>query len=90
MSFDELPKHHFGAILADPPWRFATWDKAVAIKTRSGTMCSQSVHYKTMPIDEIAALPVSDLCVDDCALFLWCSWPMLLEGISIIEGELYT
>jgi hypothetical protein len=25
--FDDLPKHNFGAILADPPWRFETYNE---------------------------------------------------------------
>jgi hypothetical protein len=25
MTFDGLPRNHYGAILADPPWGFKTW-----------------------------------------------------------------
>jgi len=87
-QFTDLPKHHFAAILADPPWRFRTWDKREAIpRARSnGTNVSAEYHYRTIPIDELAALPVQDLAADDCSLFLWATWPNLLDAIAIIEA----
>ena len=27
MNFDDLPRNHFGAILADPPWKFYNWSR---------------------------------------------------------------
>lgn len=88
--FADLPKHHFAAIYADPPWRFEVWNGETAVKCRSGkpgmhgTYVSASVHYQTMPPDEIAALPVSDLAAEDCCLFLWISWPLLEEAMGLI------
>jgi hypothetical protein len=32
--FAGLPRHHFGAILADPAWRFVSYDKATAVTAR--------------------------------------------------------
>jgi hypothetical protein len=52
--FDDLPRRHFGTVLADPPWRFATYDKATTVSARA-----QRVHYSTMPLKEIMALPGS-------------------------------
>jgi N6-adenosine-specific RNA methylase IME4 len=91
MPFDELPKHYYGAILADPPWRFRTWDNRVAIakdrKTHThGTNTSAATHYITMPIEELRALPVGDLAAKDCALFLWVSWPQFEEALSLIAA----
>lgn len=89
--FEGLPKGHSGAIYADPPWRFATWNKATAVKRRaSGTNVSAAVHYATMASDEIAALPVADLAADDCALFMWISWPMLPDALRLIEAWGFT
>ena len=56
----------YGAILIDPPWAFKTYTKADAIAHR----CSEQ-HYRTMPLHEIAGLPVPDLAAKSCALFLW-------------------
>ncbi len=53
----------YGAILADPPWPFATYG--------AGNTRAPDQHYPTMPLDEICALPVAALAADDCALFLW-------------------
>jgi N6-adenosine-specific RNA methylase IME4 len=88
--FADLPKGHFGAILADPPWRFGTWDKQDAVqarakKSRQGTVISASVHYKTMETREIASLPVAGLAAPDCCLFMWICWPNLLDSIKVIE-----
>ena len=89
LEFADLPRRHYGAILADPPWRFRTWDKAEAIpNTRGrhhGTFVSAAVHYRTMAIEELCALPVSELAADDCALFLWITWPNLIDALDLIE-----
>lgn len=95
MTFDGLPRNHFKAIYADPPWRFATWNKATAVKRRaSGTNVCAAVHYDTMPFDEIAALPVADVAADvaadDCALFMWISWPMLPDAMRLIDAWGFT
>ena len=62
MSLDSLPRGHYGAILADPPWRYLTWDKREAIpRVRSnGTNVSAAVHYNTMPIEDLVALPIGE------------------------------
>lgn len=85
--FANLPRGHFGAIYADPPWRFRTWNKATAIKRRSatGTNVSAATHYSTMETDEVAALPVGATAADDCALFLWVSWPQLPDALDLME-----
>ena len=73
--------------LADPPWRFEVWSGETAVKRRelSGTNVSASVHYQTMAPSELKALPVNDVAADDCALFMWATWPTLLEAIDLIE-----
>lgn len=86
--FAELPKRHFGAILADPPWRFKTYSD----KGRSrcpdwrAFRGSPSRRYDTMPMDEILDLPVAQLAAPDCCLFLWVSWPMLPDAMRLIEA----
>lgn len=79
MDFEELPKNHFGAIYADPPWSYKTW-------SAKGTGRSAEQHYATLSIDEIAALPVSDIAAPDCILFMWATWPTLKDGFRVIEA----
>jgi N6-adenosine-specific RNA methylase IME4 len=80
--FHDLPKGHFGAILADPPWHFEVW----SLPPPGGHVRHASEHYRTMPIKDIYALPVADLAAEDCVLFMWVIWPMLEHGLQSIEA----
>jgi hypothetical protein len=82
-----LARSNFGAILADPPWRFATWsdkgrDRAPDNKSIEG---GHARLYETMSIEEIAALPITALAAKDCVLFLWTTWAHLFHSRLIIE-----
>ena len=78
-GLNDLPQHHFGVILADPPWHFKPWSLEI-------TSNHPSKHYQTMTDDEIYALPVQELAADDCVLFLWIVWPMLEHGMKTIAA----
>lgn len=82
--FAELPKGHFKAIYADPPWSFRAWSKD------TGNGRSAESHYGTMTMADIAALPVSELAADDCALFCWVCWPSLPEALDVITSWGFT
>lgn len=90
--FADLPRGHFRTVLADPPWRFRTWNKATAVQSRTntpekhGTYLSASVHYNSMAIEDLASLPVELLAADDCCLFLWACWPTLTDAMGLIES----
>lgn len=75
---DEL-RTDYGVILADPPWTFATF-------SAKGEGKSPSQHYSTMTLDNIAKLPIAKLAADDCALFLWATWPTIFDAQRIIEA----
>jgi len=85
--FDGLKKNGYGAILADPPWRYEVWSGETAVKRRSGhgTNVSAAVHYETMTPQAIAEMPIASLAAEDCVLFLWVTWPTLLQAIDLIE-----
>jgi N6-adenosine-specific RNA methylase IME4 len=74
----DLPRRHFRAILADPPWRFRTWSEA-------GRDRSPDRHYNILDVAEIKTLPVSYVAAADCALFLWATWPMINDAFDVIE-----
>ena len=86
--FIGLKSNHFGALLCDPPWRYEVWSGETAVKSRGlpGTFVSASVHYETMSADEISALPVEQLAADDSVLFLWITWPCLLQSIALMNS----
>lgn len=77
--FADLPRNHFKAIYADPPWHFDCWSD-------KGTARAADNHYNTMATADIAALPVADLASDDCALFMWACWPTMQDAFTLIEA----
>lgn len=84
---DGLPRNHYRAILADPPWAFKAWSGNSIPARNYGTADS---HYPTQSMEWIADLPVPDYAADDCALFLWICWPTLPEALGIINAWGFT
>lgn len=83
--FAGLPKHHFRAIAVDPPWKF----KARTALQVSNWKIRRDVdkHYKTMTIEEIAALPISELAhPEGCHLFLCTTGPCLPEAFGVMKA----
>lgn len=75
--------HHidggFRTILADPPWQF---------QNRTGKMAPEHkrlMRYPTMPVDEIAALPVGELVAETSHLYLWVPNALLADGLRVME-----
>jgi N6-adenosine-specific RNA methylase IME4 len=83
ITLDALRGASYGAILADPPWRFATWSDKGRGRCPDGMSSGQFRHYETMTLDAIKALPVADVAAQDCALFLWVTEPMLEHGLAV-------
>lgn len=78
--FSNLPRGHYGAILADPPWSFEVWSKD------TGNGRSAESHYSTMSMRQIARLPVDELAAKDCVLFMWACWPSIADALKIIDA----
>ena len=70
----------FGAILADPPWRFANQTGKVAPEHR------RLSRYGTMTLDEIKALPVADIAAPVAHLYLWCPNALLPDGLAVLAA----
>lgn len=67
-------------MLADPPWRF---------QNRTGKVAPEHKRlgrYATMSLDEIKALPVSDVTAKNAHLYLWVPNALLPEGIEVMEA----
>lgn len=71
------PPCKYRVIYADPPWQYN--DKQ-DIETLGGAQ----KHYPTMPLNDIANLPVP--AEDDSVLFLWVTSPMLEDSFKIINS----
>ena len=66
----------YNIIYADPPWNYYT-----GYQTKTA-----ACHYPVMSIEEICALPVGKLAAENCALFLWVTFPKLLEAFDVIKA----
>jgi len=65
----------YSIIYADPPWKYQD-------KKCNG---NASQHYDLMEINDICKIPVSGISDKDCVLFMWVTYPMLQEGMKLIE-----
>ena len=66
-----MKKYHI--IYADPPWSYRD-------KKRDGrTKCGAANHYKCMDLEALEKLPVKDIAEDNAVLFLWTTFPLLLD-----------
>lgn len=73
----------YGAIYADPPWRFSTYSD-------KGKGRSAEAHYDCMTLADIKAMPVAAWAARDAALFLWTTDPMLRHALEVIEAWGFT
>lgn len=71
----------YDIILADPPWKY---NQRANLNTRfrGGAMR----HYDVMSVAEICAIPVSEIAARDAVLFLWTTWPRLIEAMSVMKA----
>ncbi|MFE3838866.1 MT-A70 family methyltransferase [Pseudogemmobacter sonorensis] len=77
--FGSLTPLKYGALLADPPW-------AYSMRSEKGHAKSPEAHYPTMPLEQIKALPVSELAGKDCYLFLWSTWPHVPQALEVMAA----
>lgn len=80
----------YGCILADPPWQFATFSAKGRDRCPDAPMTrnqsrqnSPERHYKTMPFNDLLALPVADMAAKDCVLLMWAVDPMLPHAFEL-------
>lgn len=69
----------YNIIYADPPWKYSQRSKNTKF---SGGACA---HYDLMPMKDIEALPIHQIAADNCALFLWTTFPLLDEQIKLFK-----
>lgn len=81
--FVGLRRFQYGAIIADPPWRFLN-------RSAKGEAKNPVAHYACMDMDALAALPVAQLAAPDCALFMWATAPMLDQAFALLDAWSFT
>jgi len=75
MDKNSLRQTQYDVILADPPWNFSVWNAEKSPKHASH-------KYPLMDTDAIGRLMIP--AGDDAALFLWATWPNLLDALRVI------
>ena len=76
--------NRFATVLADPPWRFQNSTGKVAPEHR------RLSRYGTMSLDEIKALPVSEIVAPTAHLYLWVPNALLSEGLAVMAAWGFT
>lgn len=75
--FAGLPRGYYACVVADAGTEFVTRS------VKGITDRSPQRKYTTMPLAQIAALPVEDIVADDAHLFFWTTGPLLAIGAHI-------
>ena len=70
----------YQTIYADPPWRFQNRTGKVAPEHK------RLSRYKTMSLEDIKALPVSELSDDKAHLYLWVPNAILPDGLAVMDA----
>lgn len=92
-----IPRGRYGAIVADPPWRFETRSpkgrgRSPDYRTVNGNAprLGSPRHYDTLRMSEMMALPIGDLAAKDSVLFLWAIDCMLPAALDLGEAWGFT
>lgn len=79
-------KKKYNVIYADPPWKYNS-KRAKYIDNNSG---ETEKHYPTMTLKELKSLKVNEIADENCMLFCWVTFPLLKEGLELIESWGFT
>ena len=69
----------YKAVYADPPWAYHVYSE------KGKGRCAEN-HYKTMELGDIKGIPVEKIVAEDSILFLWVTFPCLLQGLEVMES----
>lgn len=71
--FGPLPPFSYDLLMVDPPW-------PTVMRSPKGERKSSVSKYGSMSFRQIEAMPVGILAAPNSVLWLWCTWPLLLDG----------
>lgn len=74
----------YKTIYADPPWQFSNRTGKVAPENK------RLSRYPTMCLDDIKALPVSDVADERAHLYLWVPTALLPDGLEVMKAWGFT
>jgi|TARA_R100001460_G_scaffold25572_1_gene51487 N6-adenosine-specific RNA methylase IME4 len=77
---NNLPNKKYQIIYADPPWTYNNF------QGKGKSHGDVSAHYKTLSLNQIKQLPINQISDDNCILFLWVTYPNLIEGIEVLKS----
>ncbi len=67
-------------IYADPPWDYRESGSA---KNARGLA---KLHYRTMTVEDVCALPVPEIKTEDAVCFLWATFPKISQALKVMEA----
>lgn len=79
-----LGGRRFGAILADPPWRFQNQTGKIAPEHK------RLNRYRTLCLDDIKGMPVGDIADETAHLYLWVPNALLPDGLEVMKSWGFT
>lgn len=77
----------YDIIIADPPWPYNS-NRQLYTDSTTGEIGSNGadVHYHTMTMEDLCALPIKKIAAKNCLLYLWTTGTKLPESIRLIEA----
>lgn len=84
-----FPDKKYKIIYADPPWEYGNYSNMgdpVKCKRLGIQPKFKITPYSGMNIEQIKALPVSDISDDDSVLLMWITWPCLLWAEPVMKA----
>ncbi len=77
---NEIKTLSYGAILADPPWRFTNRTGKVAPEHK------RLSRYGTLSFQEIQEIPVYKIAAEQSHLYLWAPNALIPQGLEIMKA----
>ena len=74
----------FATVVIDPPWGMPPIGLTKAIRGRTVSNYQPNLPYDTMDVDQIAALPVESVLLDDAFVFCWTVNKFVADAISLM------
>jgi site-specific DNA-methyltransferase (adenine-specific) len=73
-------------IYADPPWFYNKRNLFGKDGKRNNFAWGATNHYSVMKTKDICALPIRNIVDENCILFLWATFPRLIDATSVITA----